>query len=64
MDRLVEKKKLKIMIKPENKGKFTSFCERKGYNGVTGSCIDEGKKSALARIRKQATFAGNARKWN
>jgi hypothetical protein len=64
MDKMTEDKKNKIVIKPKNRGKFTSYCESKGYNGVTGSCISEGKKSALARIRKQAIFAENARKFN
>lgn len=57
------KNKLKISIKPENKGKFTDYCKSKGYDGVTQNCIDEGKRSALSRIRKRATFAANARKW-
>ena len=59
----MKEKKPKIKIKPENDGKFTEYCKSKGYNGVTSECIAEGKKSALARIRKRATFAANARKW-
>ena len=60
----MEDKKIKINIKPSNKGKFTSYCKSKGYNGVTSACIDEGKRSSLSRIRKRATFASNARSWN
>lgn len=52
-----------IRIKPENKGKFTSYCKSKGYNGVTSECIAEGKRSSSKAIRKRATFAANARKW-
>lgn len=60
-------KKLKIMIKPENRGKFTKYCKRLGYSGVTNECI----KRAIAKARKthnitllkRAIFAANARKW-
>jgi len=58
-----EEKKPKIYIKPKNRGSFTAWCNKKGYNGVTSKCISEGKKSDLAKIRKKATFAQNARKW-
>ena len=54
----------KIRIKKENRGKFTSYCESKGYKGVTGECIREGKQSKLPSIRKRAVFAQNARQWN
>jgi hypothetical protein len=49
-----------IKIKPENKGKFTKYCKGK----VTKACINKGKKSKSKSVRKQATFADNARKWN
>lgn len=49
-----------IYIKKSNKGKFTSYCGGK----VTEDCIQKGKNSPSAKIRKQATFAANARKWN
>lgn len=49
-----------IHIKPENKGKFTEYCGGK----VTSECIARGKKSPNPKIRKQATFAGNARSWH
>ncbi len=52
-------KKGGIHIKPENKGKFTSYCGGK----VTEECIQKGKHSPSATIRKRATFAANARKW-
>ena len=49
-----------IHIKKENRGKFTDYCGGK----VTSECISKGKNSPNAAIRKRATFAANARKWN
>ena len=54
---------MSIDIKPSHKGKFTKYCKRKGYKGVTSECIAEGKKSKLASVVKMATFAQNARRW-
>lgn len=42
-----------IHIKKENRGKFTDYCEGK----VTAECIQRGKNSPSATIRKRATFA-------
>lgn len=50
----------KIKIKKQNRGKFTDYC---GGN-VTEACIRKGKNSPDPKIRKRATFAANARKWN
>ena len=50
----------KIHIKPENRGKFTKYCEGK----VTSECIAKGKRSSDPAVRKRATFAANARKWH
>lgn len=59
--RLLEKgEKNKIHIKKENRGKFTDYCGGK----VTSECISKGKNSPNPTIRKRATFAANARKWN
>lgn len=59
--RLLEKGgKNKIHIKKENRGKFTDYCGDK----VTSECISKGKNSPNPAIRKRATFAANARKWN
>lgn len=52
-----------IHINPKNKGKFTSYCKSKGYNGVTSACIAEGKKSSNPTTRKRANFAGVSRTW-
>ena len=51
------KKGNKIKIKKQNRGKFTEYC---GGN-VTQECIQRGKNSPDPKIRKRATFAGNAR---
>lgn len=54
------KKGHKIHIKKKNRGSFTRWC---GGN-VTEECIRRGKNSSNPAIRKKATFAANARKWN
>ena len=56
-------KKGGIFIKKKNRGKFTEWCKRQGYNSVTSECISKGKSSDNSNIRKQATFAKNARGW-
>jgi hypothetical protein len=58
------KKKAKIHIKPQNKGTFTKWCKSNGYGGVNSKCVAAGKKSSNSKIRKKATFAANAKKWN
>ena len=50
----------KIHIKKKNRGKFTEYCGGK----VTEECIRRGKNSPNPTIRKRATFAANAKKWN
>lgn len=49
----------KIFIKKKNRGKFTEYCGGK----VTQECIRKGKNSPDPKIRKQAVFAENSRKW-
>ena len=49
-----------IHIKKKNRGKFTDYCGGK----VTTECIQRGKNSPSATIRKRATFAQNARSWS
>lgn len=46
-----------IVIKPQNKGKFTAWKKR------TGKTTAQALKSSSARVRKMANFARNARKW-
>lgn len=48
-----------IHIKKANRGKFTQYCGGK----VTSECIAKGMQSPNPKIRKQAVFANNARKW-
>jgi len=52
-----------IEIKPENKGKFTAWCKRQGFGGVTQECIRKGLKSDDPGVRRMANVARNARKW-
>lgn len=49
-----------IKIKKSHKGVFTKYCK----GDVTSECISKGKNSPNPKVRKQATFAANARKWN
>lgn len=51
--------KMQVDIKPQNKGKFTSYCGGK----VTDACIAKAKASGNPTLVKRATFAANARKW-
>jgi len=51
------KSKNKIMIKKSNKGKFTSYCKKQGYKGVTKTCINKGCKSKNSKTKKRACFA-------
>jgi len=53
-----------IKIKKENKGKFTEYCIKKGYGGVTEACIEEGLKDKDPKVRQRANFVKNARKFN
>lgn len=48
-----------IKIKKSHRGRFTEYCGGK----VTDACIQRGKNSSSAAVRKQATFAENARAW-
>lgn len=53
-----------IHIKKKNRGKFTKWCKRHGYDSVTSACISKGKNSDSSSVRKMATFAKNARSWD
>lgn len=47
-------------------GKFTAYCKRKGYKGVTQECINEAKREAREtgniELLREAVFAQNVRK--
>ena len=65
---MAAKKKSKIKIKPQNRGKFTAWAKKKGMakkggKGVTSKAIKAGLKSKDPAVRKRANFARNARKW-
>jgi len=49
---------LKIKIKKENRGKFTSWCKEQGFPGVTCECINKGL-AAGGSLAKEANFARN-----
>ena len=51
--------KANIDLNPKNKGKFTEYCKRKGYTGVTCQCICEALKSNNTTVVKRAVFAYN-----
>ena len=56
----MEKEQPKIEIKKSHEGRFTKHCGGK----VTNECIEEGLASHSEKIRKQAQFALNVRKFN
>jgi len=55
----IPKAKRGIHIKKSHEGRFTEYCGGK----VTSECIARGKRSPNPKVRRMATFAGNARKW-
>ncbi len=57
-----KKKKQWIQDAVKKEGSFTSWCKRKGYDGVTDECIAEGKKSTNATTRRRANLAEIFRK--
>jgi hypothetical protein len=59
---LKKKGKSGIVIKPQNKGKFTSWCKAHGYGGVNSECIAAALKAGGAAA-KMANFARNAKKF-
>jgi len=54
------------MERKGTKGKFTAYCRRKGYKGVTQACIAQAKREARRKhnieLLKEAVFAQNAKK--
>lgn len=55
---MATKKKGSIHINPKNKGKFTAYKKR------TGKTTQQALHSKNPKIRKEANFARNAKKWN
>ena len=61
---MATKKKTKIKIKPENKGKFTASAKKAG-EGVQEHAAEVLKDpKASPTQKKRANFARNAAKWN
>lgn len=61
--RLKKKGKSGIVIKPQNKGKFTRWCKANGFPGPNSRCIAKARKSSNASVRKMANFAASAKKF-
>ena len=57
-----KKKKDWMQDAVKHPGAFTEYCKRKGFDGVTQECINEGKKSSNPTVRKRATLAETFRK--
>lgn len=55
---------MSIEIKPENKGKLHKNLGVPEGKKLTEGELDRAKHSKSAAVRKRATFAENARKWN
>ena len=58
------RKKNRIEIREENRGKFTDYCKGLGHEGVTDECIRKAKKSQSKYVRQMGTFAMSAKSWN
>jgi hypothetical protein len=43
-------------------GAFTAYCKSQGFNGVTAKCIQHGRSSSNATIRRRANLAATLRK--
>jgi len=59
---MAKKKKDWMQDAVKHPGAFTSYCKKKGFDGVTQECINEGKKSSNPTVRKRATLAETFRK--
>lgn len=57
------KKKPRIYIKPENRGKFRAAAKRAGMSTLAYARKVLANKNAPAYLRKRAQFALNASKW-
>lgn len=58
------RKKNRIEIREESRGKLTDYCNGLGHEGVTDACIRTAKKSRSKDVRAMGTFAMNAKSWN
>jgi hypothetical protein len=53
-----------IHIKPQNKGKFTSYAKSKGESVQQAASSVLNNPNASGTLKKRANFAKNAAKWN
>jgi len=60
---MVAKKKSKIKIKPENKGKFTASAKRAGKSVQAQAEAVLSNPKATKKQKKRAQFAKNAKTW-
>jgi hypothetical protein len=58
------KKKKWMQDAVKHPGSFTTYCKKRGYDGVTQECINEGKHSSDLTTRKRATLAETFKKAN
>ena len=59
-----ESGKFEVKINPANKGKFKKYCkETTGSDVITDECIEKGLASPDPKVRKEALFVKNSRKW-
>jgi len=61
---MATKKKGKIYIKPENRGKFTKSAKKAGKSVQKHAQDVLNNPNASAKQKKRANFARNAAKWN
>lgn len=61
---LKKKGKSGIVIKPQNKGKFTAWAKAHGMTVSQAiAAVKKNPNKYSAAVRKMANFAANARKW-
>jgi hypothetical protein len=53
-----------VHIKKSHEGRFTDWCKRNGFDGVSRAAITAGLKSQDTHVRKMAQFASTSRHWN
>ena len=56
------KKFIQKAIPESHEGRFTKYCKKKGFKGVSQKCISEGQKSKNPHTVKQANFAKTLRR--
>jgi hypothetical protein len=57
-----KKKWIQKAVPASHEGRFTDYCKRQGYKGVTNQCIAKAKSSGTIKRKRQAQFASAMRK--